>query len=600
MALGWMRRGRSIAGIGSSAGQAIEMTGEDRDKEPSTTSRLDRQSPRRRRRADAAAVVGVVAAVAASAAYFLILGSLWLDRPGLYMDETNFVQAALGGHFPHQLYVYEYLGPLPFLIIPYAGTVKAAIFAPIFAIWGVSTTTVRLPALLLSVGTLVVSYFLGREVIGRWSALFVACLATCPTFVFMSKVDWGPIAVAMFLTAWMLLAFYRYMNTGHLAWLWVLYASALVGVFDKQNFLWLLVAVAVGALALYRKRLLERARARVRGTLLATGLFAFGLFILLLLTLPNLSSHGSSALRDPFSHLAPAWELFQRTAGYSEVVGFFTGQTVTQPLWTDLQWVLAGLALGVLGLRRLRGPLPEPARVPARAAAFFSVVFVVMMLEVAATKQATGPHHVIALVPYPVLVVLCSLVALLRAGDGYRTVVSAVAAVWLGLLVASQAYSTAQYVSLMRSPNRFRTLFSTAVYQDAAWLNANSAGVEKAITADWGPGTPLFALACPAERHKYRDDAWSHFAKMTPDTAEADVRKYIGDGGAFVISVHDVAKTGLPPGLRTNFGLLIEAYEGAYPGQRPQRMLTTPAYDITYFGPHPPRLGSRACGSHSA
>src|SRR5579884_3466155 len=149
MALGWMRRGRSIAGIGSSAGQAIEMTGEDRDKEPSTTSRLDRQSPRRRRRADAAAVVGVVAAVAASAAYFLILGSLWLDRPGLYMDETNFVQAALGGHFPHQLYVYEYLGPLPFLIIPYAGTVKAAIFAPIFAIWGVSTTTVRLPALLL-------------------------------------------------------------------------------------------------------------------------------------------------------------------------------------------------------------------------------------------------------------------------------------------------------------------------------------------------------------------------------------------------------------------------------------------------------------------
>jgi hypothetical protein len=38
----------------------------------------------------------VGATVGIAVAYVVTLASLWLDRPGLYMDETNFVHAAFG------------------------------------------------------------------------------------------------------------------------------------------------------------------------------------------------------------------------------------------------------------------------------------------------------------------------------------------------------------------------------------------------------------------------------------------------------------------------------------------------------------------------
>lgn len=262
--------------------------------------------------------------VAAAVAFFVTMAVLWLDRPGLYMDEANFVDAALGGHFHHQLYVYERIDGIPLLILPYIGTVKAALFAPIFALWGVSVSTIRIPAIAMSAATLVVAYLMGREVIGRWSAVVVVLMATCPTFIFMSKVDWAPIVVAMFLTMTLLLAFFRYLNTGRIGWLWVLFGAALLGVYDKENFLWLIVAVSVGSAVVYRGRLWQLARAHPDPTLIAVGSFGCCLLLGLAVIIPNLSAHGSSSLQDPIPHLDAAWGLFERTVGYSQVIGFFT------------------------------------------------------------------------------------------------------------------------------------------------------------------------------------------------------------------------------------------------------------------------------------
>jgi len=550
------------------------------------------------------------ATVGGAVAFFVTVASLWLDRPGLYMDETNFVDAALGGHFPHQIYVYQRLGGVPLLIIPYIGTVKAAIYAPIFALWGVSVSTVRIPAIVISAATLVVTYFMGRQVMGRWSALLVLLMGTCPTFIFMSKVDWGPIVVAMFLTVLLLLAFLRYLQTGGIGWLWVLAATVLVGVFDKQNFLWLVVAVGVGALIVYRRRIWQLARARTRATLLVVGAFAYCFLFELAFVLPNLSSGngstlssgGGSSLQEPFSHLAFVWGLYERTVGYSEVLGFFTGHAVSQPLWIDFQWVFSLAALAVLALRRRQGPLPEPAVVPARAAVFFVVVFAVMLIEIAATKQATGPHHVIELLPYPTLVLLCSTVAVVRSAPAFRSASFAIVGVGLSVVLVAQAVSTAQYLSLMQQPSRLSVLFSTAVYRDAAFLNANVGGVDQVVSAGWGPGTPLFSLACPRDRPKYRDDLWSGgppdgngLVQTTFANARTEIETDFGDRPTFLVSVNDVKGSGLPTKLYANMKLLKAAYAVVYPGRHPTQVLTTSAYDITYFGPGSFHAGSGDC-----
>ena len=533
--------------------------------------------------------------VAAAVAFFVTMAVLWLDRPGLYMDEANFVDAALGGHFHHQLYVYERIDGIPLLILPYIGTVKAALFAPIFALWGVSVSTIRIPAIAMSAATLVVAYLMGREVIGRWSAVVVVLMATCPTFIFMSKVDWAPIVVAMFLTMTLLLAFFRYLNTGRIGWLWVLFGAALLGVYDKQNFLWLIVAVSVGSAVVYRGRLWQLARAHPDPTLIAVGSFGCCLLLGLAVIIPNLSAHGSSSLQDPIPHLDAAWGLFERTVGYSQVIGFFTGRAVVQPLWMDFQWVFSLAALSVLALRGRQGPLPEPAVAPAKAAVFFLVVMAVMIVEVAATKQAIGPQHVIELMPYPLLVLACSLVAVLRSGPVFRIGISAIAVTGISLILAAQAVSTAQYVSLMQNPSQLRPVFSTAVYRDAAFLNANGGGTDEIVSAGWGPGTPLFSLACPVDRPKYWDSLWPRLARLTPTTAPRVVRKVFGDRQILLVSVHDASQSGLPKNLYANTGLLVATYASAFPGRRPERVLTTSAYDITYFGPQPFQAGHDGC-----
>ena len=536
----------------------------------------------------AGAVVGTVA-------FFVTVACVWLNRPGLYMDETNFVHAALGGHFPHQPYVYKRLGGLPILLLSYLGTVKAALFAPIFAIWGVSVLTIRLPAILISASTLVVAYYLGREVIGRWSAVFVVLLGTCPTFIIMSKIDWGPTAVAMALTIWLLLAFFRYLHTAGVGWLWAMFAIALIGLWDKQNFAWLLVAVGIAGTVVYHRRLWELVRRRPRGTLVAAGAFLVGVLLGLPLLLPNIGGHGTSALQDPLPHLSAAWALYQRTAGYSAVISFFTGRTVVQPAWMDLQWLFALAALAVLALRRGRGPLPARALVPARAAVFFLLVFVVMLVEIAGTKQATGPHHVIELVPYAPLVLLCSVVAVSNSGATYQLSSVAIAALGVSVMLATQAVATSQYMALLGDPGRLRPVLSTGVYRDSAYLNANAGGADEVVSAGWGPDLPLFSLACPNDRQKYRDDLWVRLVGLTPTDAPAVVRDLFGDRRVLLVSVHDVARSGLPPNLYANTRLLETAYRSAFPGRHPTQVLTTSAYDITYFGPSSFRAGRADC-----
>lgn len=534
--------------------------------------------------------------VAVTIAYFVVVASLWLDRPGLYMDETNFVDAALGGRFDHQSYVYQRVGGLPILIIPYAGTLKAAAYAPIFAIFGVSVATVRIPVIVLSAATLVVTYLMGRQLIGPWSAVLVVVVGTCPAFIFMSKVDWGPVAVAMFLAAVFLLSFFLYESTGRVRWLSAVLGSILLGVFDKQNFVWLVVAVSAGAAVVYRKRLWRHARERPWATVAAWALFGYCFLFELALVLPNLSaSSGSSSLQDPFTHLVPAWRLFEGTVGYSEVITIFTGRPVSQPLWMEIQVTFSLLALGVLALRRQRGPLASGCRVPARAAVFFSIVFVVMLFEVAATRLAIGPHHVIELVPYPTLVLVCSVVAVVRSGPSFRATSMVIAVVGLGVILAAQAVSTSQFISLMRNPDRFSTGFSTMVYRDASFLDANVGGVDEVVSAGWGPGTPLFSLACPRDRPKYRDDLWTSLAQLNAATAPSEVKRTFGDRRILLVSVHGVQNLGLPHDLYANETLLASAYATAFPGRHPVRVLTTSAYDITYLGPGLFRPGERDC-----
>ena len=77
-------------------------------------------------------------------AAFIGLGSLWIDRPGLYYDETLFVLAS----HPHDnstiAYTMHFRGrPAALMIDTYWGALKGWLYRPILSLWPGSAAAVR-------------------------------------------------------------------------------------------------------------------------------------------------------------------------------------------------------------------------------------------------------------------------------------------------------------------------------------------------------------------------------------------------------------------------------------------------------------------------
>ena len=133
-------------------------------------------------------------------AVYLFFSLSDLDLPGLQYDEVLFANAALGnldGSFvAWETTVAGYR--LPVMLMPYIGAVKAYLYYPIFKFWGSGVAAVRLPVILLGLVTLIFTFALVRQTLGPCTALVgVVLLASDPTFIFMQKTDWGPIALMM-------------------------------------------------------------------------------------------------------------------------------------------------------------------------------------------------------------------------------------------------------------------------------------------------------------------------------------------------------------------------------------------------------------------
>ena len=88
---------------------------------------------------------------------FTAFATYQIHSPGLYMDEMDFVAAATGKR-PYR----SWLG-IPLMVFPYIGALKAWIYTPIFALFGVSAVSIRLPVVLISCGTLALGYTLVRR-----------------------------------------------------------------------------------------------------------------------------------------------------------------------------------------------------------------------------------------------------------------------------------------------------------------------------------------------------------------------------------------------------------------------------------------------------
>jgi 4-amino-4-deoxy-L-arabinose transferase-like glycosyltransferase len=438
---------------------------------------------------------------------FVALASFDVRLPGLYYDELfqlttalAFVKGGLGSAVAWvpgtEISIAGH--PLPLMAHSYIGAVKTVAFVPVVAVFGISPASVRLFTITVAALSLVFTYLFARRLFGSAAiaAVGTVLLATDPSFVFYSRVDFGP-SVFMFLFKavglWQLVDWWR---SGRLRSL-VLGAFVFgLGVYDKANFVWIVAAVPLAAVLLdYRgvRRRLDR-----RSLLWAAGAFALG-------CLPFLAYNASWPPRT----LEPALKGTLHVAGgnpsgnplvqfglrVQQLVRLLDGETLSELLTGKHGGppVLPVLALAAAAAIAVLFAVPG-LRTRFRPAMFVVLSGLLVLAASAVTPGGSYPHHVLLAYPAPHL----ALAGLVVEGGAFlrgrtRFAAAALGAAAVAASVAVSLTTTTDMLSRLRQTGGTGN-FSDGIYALERYLDHHDR-VNHLVILDWGIYQNLVALS---------------------------------------------------------------------------------------------------------
>jgi hypothetical protein len=505
-----------------------------------------------------------LAIVALAILSFVVTAGRDIALPGLDYDELTFVNAATGGE--STMFVTQRVFGIPVMVMDYYGALKAYLYAPIFALFGASAATIRWPVILLSCISLGLIYALGRLSFGALAAAILTVTAAVdPVFIWLTKVDYGPIVLMMVLKLGALYAFYRALLARSATPLWIVAVCCALGVFDKLNFIWFVIALGAAALTLFPRELAAIYR---RGRLaflapvavLATTMTAAGVAVIAPLFAATQRASGGLGLLDRIRWVAGR---YARTMDGREVYAFVTGTTLERPGIVD--WITLVAVAALLGLwlarawRRARGGLrPFRLTLRERFVAAYVVMFVVIIAQIVVTKRAGGPHHQMMTYPFHFMLIVAAATWLVRSASRPRRrldirrhlfAARTVAALALVALIASELSVSRAYAEAFTAEDRVTVRWSPEIYDLAEYLNGQRA--DRIVFADWGMQNQVYALGTDHTRSASRD-LWLAFRRPGAPEHEAELLANDFRGRSVLVVLHPRGEE-MVPGAQDNF-----------------------------------------------
>ena len=489
--------------------------------------------------------------------FFACFSLFRIDLPGLYYDECIFIHAALGG--TSGPFIYKSVAGFPVMIMAYIGALKSYLYLPVFYFFGVTPATIRVPVIILTLCTLGCAFALVRRLSGRTSALFfIGILATDPALIYSVRLDYGPVAIMLFLKMSALYLFFKMIETGRPCYGWLLCAALTLGIYDKLNFVWFVTAFGLSAWLIYRESFQRTFAANKKGFLppFAAFMCLFSLEIIFLIR-PALS-YDTGAAND-FSFLERARNLLSvytnTMNGNAQFTGIVAGGYGPA---TIINYLLLPTFLGLILLFLTRKTRPRTT-VDCRSPWFFCTLFVLISMQILITKQAGGPHHMMMLYPFHLLIFFSLVPAIQPLVRAPYTKWASGGFIGIYLLIMSfNLQADVGYASAFQAENEFNPSWSPAIYQLSELLNRNPS--DAVVCADWGLQTCLFSLADPADRDKYLE-ASGDLKRLNPDDPghmEFIYRKYFAGRNVFVVMHAENCE--VVKNVNRNFGRLYDAY----------------------------------------
>lgn len=423
----------------------------------------------------------------------IVLACWHIAQPGLYYDELLFVNAAVGGK--SDLFINRRVLGIPLLLMDYIGALKAWIFYPVFALFGVNEWSVRFPAILIGIaggGMLVAALWRG---FGPLAAVAGAVLILLdPTMIIHSRLDWGPNALMFFFRGLLVLSVVNWARTMSVRWAWIGIAAAAIGIFDKLNFIWMAGATTGALVIVYFDNIKAFRRRYPKKALLLAGIAVGGLVAAVMRGV-MMAEHANSTWGDRF---VQAIGLIRITLSGGGALNFISGEGARTE---NLFWLsyIPALLIGIWGVKQIFKDDFQKR---------LFIWLVVLCGAVAAafilTKTATGPHHAS---------MLCGLWQMMLAPlIGVR---------WNKLAAKLPALNLIPVVSLLCVAIGSIAVTTICIRAFAKPINANwepanfkAAQLAKKYTdanficTDWGMGTLAVGLS---KKHENINDNWPSF-----------------------------------------------------------------------------------------
>src|SRR5437870_6072785 len=454
----------------------------------------------------------------AAACIFIFLAAYRIELPGLYMNELDFVNAAQGA--PDNTMIYMRLGPVPLLVFPYIGALKAWIYTPIFRLFAVSALTIRLPVILIAAVTLLIFYRAMRRNLGAiWAAIVVWIIAVDPANLFPSRLDWGPTVLMHFFQAAILALWFSYRDKPQLWKPVLIFICFGLGFFDKFNFIWLVSAFVIGICLCYPDSLKNLWLSCSRFTRwMAVILILVALGVTLYLVLPLLL-HFHPTIRARATGFQVKWDgLLQTLSGVAVarlIFGNSGGIIPFTPFWlivTDCCLALACLFF----------PVSDAEARENRKNGFFCLLIgFLIFLQIVITPQAGGPHHYSMIFPLPLLVFafLARSLYTQLASKNLRRLAALLVGVAAVFVFAVNVHNTAVYLSHFRANSHYSPRWSPEIYSLSDYINEHGFEAKSVICVDWGLHNQLHALA-PMELRRRMRDCWPIFKELDKKNEE--------------------------------------------------------------------------------
>lgn len=204
-------------------------------------------------------------AIIAAALVALLTATLpWINDLGLEYDEAHFLPLAQKIAFGAE----EKLGlpwgytiqhrPIPFVTMPYVGTLDAFLYAIPYRIFGTSPLVSRSTNLLLAIAIFAIAYWIARREAGPWAAALTLGLILCDVeLILHSSTGFGPILLQQLLALAAIAALQQWWRTGGPTLFFLAVAFLAFAFHEKLTFIWILGSLAP-AILLFRAKLTWR------------------------------------------------------------------------------------------------------------------------------------------------------------------------------------------------------------------------------------------------------------------------------------------------------------------------------------------------------